>query len=243
MEILEYFARMFSFNEAPEKNTCFLLEFKIPLVSRRAVIGNRGSTVKNIARRNNVEIQLHRKLRLPWLLRFEKDLFDYAFNSHGMPNDYCVFENDVSVIVRGTEACCKRAQIEILQIVSEEKDKVFVEELKISYAKESLLFREISSLKKKYPLLYFDIRGDFRLKGDKRLVKMAQEELMKIQDRVDMETHEIQVRVPAVIKQHLLTEGIIELSGIIDENDVWVDLPENRGRPEHTHDMWPRRRC
>lgn len=221
---------MSSTDEASEKKRRCLLKFEIPLVSRRAVIGHRGCTVKDIGKRNNVKIELHRKLRLPWLLRLEKDLLHYAFESHEMPSDYGHFEQDVSVIIRGTEACCKRAQAEILLIVTEENDKVFVKEFEFMYAKLGYIFQEISSLKEKYPLLVFKTSSSFgklRIKGAKHLVKLAEEELVTIQNRVEKEIHKIQIRAPAVVRRLLMKNGIIEFPGRINENNVWIGLPRS----------------
>lgn len=219
---------MSSTNDASEKNRRCLLKFEIPLVARRAVIGDRGYTIKNIGKRNNVKIELHRKLRLPWLLRLERDLLHYAFESHGMPNDYLVFEQEVSVIIQGTEACCKRAQAEILLIVTEKKDKVFVREFEFMYAKLSYVFRDISSLKEKYPLLILETCSSFgklRIKGAMLSVKLAEEEIVTIQNRVEKEIHKIQIRAPTVVRRLLMKNGIIEFPGRINENNVWIGLP------------------
>lgn len=212
------------------RQTGSIVSFHIPLLARRAVIGPRGSAIKATAKRNKVKIEIIRKPRLPWLLQFEKDSETYAFDSHGMPIQYGVFEREVLVVIHGNENDCKTAQREIKEVVEKEKDKLHTSVVSVDYARKAFVLRDAEEIEKKYPQLRFDLslkKGQIRIKGKKQHIEEARNKLSKIEERLKRKIHSVQLTVPrAVLHKLNWDDKLSRCPDNIDKNGVWVGVEE-----------------
>lgn len=209
-----------------------IAKFHVPLHARRAIVGPRGSAIKATAKRNKVKIEVVRKLRLPWLLHFEKEKESYAFDSHGMPSQHGVFEKEVLVVIHGNENDCKTAQEEIERVVEKENDKLHAAVVLVEYARKAFVLREAEELEKKFPQLRFEQslkKGQIRMKGQKQLIEEAKSKISKIEDRLKRKLYSVELTVPRAILHKLnWDDKLSRCPDSIDKDGVWVGVESDK---------------
>lgn len=202
------------------------LKVTIPLAARKVLLCHRGSEIKSIAKRNKVEFKIKRTLRNPWLLKNERDLESYKFDTLGLPGEYGTFFNDVDVFINGETASCKAAQEEIMKVVETVGNRHFFAAIELGYLGKYVI-RQFSTVKSGYPQLHFEVTPSvIRIKGGKDMVLAAQQDLKGLKAEIEGRISKTQISIPSVIQNLLRANGVLDFSGRINENGVWIDLSE-----------------